>query len=147
FLGRALPNAPAPLLEVGAGDGAIAAGLRAAGYDVVAIDPSADAVARARERGVMVLEADFLGYDAEPYDAVLFTRSLHHLHPLADAVARARALTRPGGHLVAEEFAFERMDHATARWLADQESGLAAEGLVPERPSWGGGDPLERWVA
>src|ERR671933_451325 len=40
YVRSALPPAPARVLEVGAGSGELAADLRAAGYDVVAIDPA-----------------------------------------------------------------------------------------------------------
>jgi len=42
FVRGALPPPPARVLEVGAGSGELAAALREAGYDVVAIDPAAD---------------------------------------------------------------------------------------------------------
>jgi len=42
FVRAALPPAPARVLEVGAGDGTLAALLRGAGYDVLAIDPAAE---------------------------------------------------------------------------------------------------------
>ena len=55
FVRAALPPPPARVLEVGAGDGELAAALAAAGYDVVAIDPASEAdgvrpVAAARAR-------------------------------------------------------------------------------------------------
>ena len=42
FVCASLPRGPGRVLEIGAGDGALAAALREAGYDVTAIDPGAD---------------------------------------------------------------------------------------------------------
>ena len=51
YIRGALPAPPARVLEIGAGDGTLAAALRDGGYDVVAIDPEVLAPdARARER-------------------------------------------------------------------------------------------------
>jgi 2-polyprenyl-3-methyl-5-hydroxy-6-metoxy-1,4-benzoquinol methylase len=43
---------PSRLLEVGCGGGALASRLMALGYQVVAVDASANAVAEARQRGL-----------------------------------------------------------------------------------------------
>ena len=70
------------ILEVGAGRGEVARRLRAAGHSVTAIDSSADAVRAAADDGIEVTHADFMEFQADPFDAVVFTRSLHHLNPL-----------------------------------------------------------------
>jgi SAM-dependent methyltransferase len=118
FLDRALPPG-SRVLEIGCGDGRVAAGLAAKGLVVTAIDHSAAAVAEARSRGVPAQEADFLAYHQGPYDAMLFTRSLHHLNPLGAALDRAVELLVPRGLVICEEFAHERMDEPTAAWLAE----------------------------
>lgn len=148
FLRRVLPPAPLRLLDVGCGRGDLAARLASEGFEVTALDNSPDAIQRAREAGVPAVEADFLSYEDAPHDAVLFSRSLHHIHPLQDAVARAAALLKPGGWLIAEEFARERADRATATWFYDTRSLLRAAGLldVAEEES-ALSDPMERWRA
>ena len=138
---------PASFLEVGCGSGRLAAALTRAGHAVTAIDAHADAVKAARAHGVAAVQADILAYEDDPFDAVLFTRSLHHVHPLVPAIARARALVKPGGWLILEEFAHTRMDRATARWFYDALELLVAAGRIgPEvklhKPH---ADPLERW--
>jgi SAM-dependent methyltransferase len=50
------------------------------------------------------------------FDAVLFTRSLHHIRNLRSALSRALDLLRPNGVLLCEECAAERADQETARW-------------------------------
>ncbi|HYM80880.1 MAG TPA: class I SAM-dependent methyltransferase [Candidatus Limnocylindria bacterium] len=147
FLLDALPAPGLRVLEVGCGKGAVAARLKAQGLHVTALDTSAEAVAAARERGVEAIEADFLAFAGDPYDAVVFTRSLHHLQSLEGALERAHQLLRPNGVLVLEEFAIERMDGATARWFFDLRALLEAAALMPVAPALEPPprDTLERW--
>jgi SAM-dependent methyltransferase len=153
FLQAHLPPAPARLLEVGCGDGALAARLQALGYQVVAIDSSAEAVARARERGLDARQARWPDFDESPLDAVLFTRSLHHIHPLDQAVAHARQLLRAGGRVLVEDFAFSEIEPLAAHWLYQVLALLEAAGVVrhdaegfASRLLREGGD-LETWHA
>jgi len=147
FLIRALPPAPLRILEAGAGDGAVAAALAARGYEVTALDESGPPPGVPGIGRVRWVEADFLYHEeGAVYDAVLFTRSLHHMAPLGAALDRAVALLRPSGLLVAEEFAFDRVNLPTARWYYDLESVLAAAGLLqPSGDGAGDGNPLGRW--
>jgi len=148
WLSDLLPAPPARILDVGCGQGYLAAQLLAQGFQVTALDKDPEAVRRAREAGVQSMEADFLDYEDEVYDVVVFSRSLHHIHPLSKAVARASALLKPGGLLFAEEFARERADRETAAWFFDMCSLLEASGVLssgdalPSSP-----DPLQRWHA
>ena len=147
FVLSALPAGVRRILEVGCGRGALAARLRARGFVVTALDRSAEEVRRAQESGVPAVVGDFPAYEDEPFEAILFTRSLHHLDPLPKVVERARDLLVPGGTLIAEEFAIERVDRETARWFYELRSLLEAVGVLP--PEAGGGplvaNPLERW--
>jgi SAM-dependent methyltransferase len=133
FLERHLPEAPSRVLEVGCGNGEVALSLAARGFEVTALD--ADLPPRppgAESAAIRWIEADFLFYEEQAaYDAVLFTRSLHHMSPVAKALNRAAALLRPGGRFLAEEFAFDRVNIQTARWYYDLEAVLASAGLIP----------------
>jgi SAM-dependent methyltransferase len=106
------------VLEVGCGDGRLAAALARAGHEVTAIDlhPPAELAP-----GVRFVAGDFLAFVDAPFEAVLFTASLHHIAPLADAVARAHDLLVPGGLLWADDFDLEAPDEATARWYFAQQ--------------------------
>jgi SAM-dependent methyltransferase len=153
-----LPPLPASVLEVGAGDGRLAARLAARGYSVKAIDVDDEAVAAAIARGVAAARVDYFDMRGQ-FDVLLFTRSFHHLWPLEKAVVQAGRLLAPGGALLFDEFAHEACDLATAAWFYDVPALLDAAGvLAPEkrrhwhRPHHDRGHteeeskaPLERW--
>jgi len=151
FLERALPAAPARVLEVGCGDGLVAASLASRGYIVTALDESLAIAEAAGAPAVRWVESNFLFYegpgDGDGFDAVLFTRSLHHIAPLDRALDRAASLLRAGGRLVAEEFAFDRVNIPTARWWYDTEALLVAAGIMtPPDPALAAvRNPLGRW--
>jgi SAM-dependent methyltransferase len=108
-----LPAPPARVLEVGAGDGELAAVLAGAGYDMVAIDPAAEAPA---VRPVALHQLD------EPpasFDAAVAVVSLHHVEPLDESCRRLAEMVRPGGVLAIDEIDFDRFDDRAARWWLD----------------------------
>jgi SAM-dependent methyltransferase len=111
------------VLEVGAGSGELAAALREAGHEVVAIDPAGDAP------GVLPLALADLDGDDGSFDAAVAIVSLHHVEPLADSCARLAALVRPGGRLIVDELDLDRLDErAVGWWLARR----AEAGDTPE---------------
>ena len=79
YVRAALPPPPARVLEIGAGEGELAAALRAAGYDVTAIDPKGGERRRAgRAGGPRRAAASF--------DAAVAMVSLHHVVPLGKSL-------------------------------------------------------------
>jgi SAM-dependent methyltransferase len=102
------------VLEVGCGRGHVARLLGADGFRVTALD------LRIEEPRpwphVRYEQRDFLGFEDEPYDAVVFTSSLHHLFPLDAAIDRTVKLLSPGGLLIADEMDLAAPDEATCRW-------------------------------
>lgn len=137
------------VLEVGCGEGDVALALRDLGHAVLGLDEDASSVERAKRRGAPVVHARWPVYDGAPVDAVLFTRSLHHIGRLRSAVERARQLIVPGGALLVEDFAFDRADLATIAWFHDavrQHRGDLMErghGLAPAMLETG--DAVARW--
>lgn len=151
FLGEHL-RPRARVLEVGCGDGGLAHRMRKKGYQVVAIDRSEKMARRARDQGVEVLHQDFLEYSPEKgrrFDAVLFTRSLHHIHHLREAIQRSADLLVPRGRILLDEFAVTRMDRSTANWFYDTVDALRAAGTLEAPDHWHPPveDRRERWRA
>ncbi|SDU73465.1 class I SAM-dependent methyltransferase [Jiangella alkaliphila] len=119
FIDTHLPPAPARILDAGCGDGALADRLRERGYDVTAIDIDPE---RARPG---VRTADICDFRDDPYDAVVFALSLHHVDDLGRALDSAAALLREGGRLLIDEFAHERAGTAIADLFYDQPGSLS----------------------
>jgi SAM-dependent methyltransferase len=113
FVLGSLPSSPARVLEVGAGNGELAARLRASGYDVVAIDPASN---NPDVRAVPLHELD-----GEPgsFDAALAVVSLHHVEPLEESCRHLGTLVRPGGRLVIDELDMAQLDALAVRWFLD----------------------------
>jgi SAM-dependent methyltransferase len=116
FVRGALPPPPARVLEVGAGDGALAAALAAEGYDVLAIDPAPG--------GPGVDPIALLDVPDGAFDAAVAVVSLHHVEPLEASCRRLAELVRPGGRLVVDELDAARYDERAARWWHQQKGGL-----------------------
>ena len=107
------------MLEVGSGGGELARLLAAAGYEIVAVDPVAP-------EGRIFRRTTIEDFDEPgPFDAVLAARSLHHVRELEPVLDKLAALAPL---LVLDEFAWDRLDAATADWYERQRRALAAAG-------------------
>jgi len=145
FVRSNLPEPPARVLEVGAGSGRLARAIRAAGYDVVAIDPGADGD---DVRPVALVDLD---EPAGSFAAAVAIVSLHHVEPLEASCDRLGELVEPGGALVVDEFDVGAFDVTAAGWWLEQRRALgepqpkSAEELVREHREHL--HPLERILA
>jgi SAM-dependent methyltransferase len=108
FVRAQLPTTTARVLEVGCGDGELARALATAGYPVLAIDPEAPDGPLFRRSTI----EDF--GEPGPFDAVVASRSLHHVNDLAVALDKIASLLNVGGVVVVDDFAWERVDAPTA---------------------------------
>jgi SAM-dependent methyltransferase len=93
---------PGTLLDVGCGRGDLGAVLVRRGWRVLGVDPSPEACAVARHRGVDATAGTLeqITYEDSSLDAVVMRHALEHIpDPLADLAEIYRAL-RPGGLLV-----------------------------------------------
>ncbi len=127
FVQPHLPAPPARVLEIGCGSrGGFVPTLNAAGYQALGVDPEAPEGPEFRQVPIEEYEPD------EPVHAVIASASLHHVADLAKVRERIEQALLPGGTLVVLEWAWERMDAATARWC------FARVGLPEdeEHPGW-----------
>jgi len=112
------------ILDVGCGSGDLLVALRADGWCVHGVEPSTPGAAQARAgQGLDVVHGRFEDAElpAAPFEVVVFSGVLEHVHDPLGALRRARALLAPGG-LVAVLFV-PLFDSAQARcfgprWLA-----------------------------
>lgn len=132
FISTVLPAAPARILEIGCGAaGGIVPAALTAGYEAVGVDPQAP-------HGAAYRQVPFEKYESlSGPDAVVSVQALHHLADLDAAFGRVDRMLAHDGVLVIVEWAWERVDEATARWLfarvpADANSGWAGE----RRDNW-----------
>jgi 2-polyprenyl-3-methyl-5-hydroxy-6-metoxy-1,4-benzoquinol methylase len=130
FVKRFLPAEGGRILEVGCGAGELAACLCKDGYAVVAIDSDRDSIGAAQRVGVDARIATWPHFNGGQFDAVLFTRSLHHIHPLDESVERAAESLAEGGRIIVEDFAYESADEKTLRWFYSAIRLLEATGLL-----------------
>jgi SAM-dependent methyltransferase len=130
FIKRSLPAGTRRVLEIGCGSGELAASLFRDGVSLTAIDNDANFIAAAQGLGVDARIAAWPDFEDGQFDAVLFTRSLHHMHPLDKAVQRAADSLVIGGRLIVEDFAYETADEKTLQWFADVIDRLDGAGLL-----------------
>ena len=93
---------PGRALDVGSGRGDLGVVLGERGWDVTCIEPSEDACAEARARGVNAVAGTLTTGATLPvgYDAVVFQHSLEHVSEPRRDLAVARDLLRSGGLLL-----------------------------------------------
>jgi SAM-dependent methyltransferase len=113
FVFAQLPAPPARILEVGCGSGELVLETSRRGHEVVGIDPDAPEGAQFRK---VTLE-DFS--TSELFDAVVANRSLHHIVDLQRGIDKIHSLLSSSGRLILDEFAWDRMDQASAAWYVD----------------------------
>lgn len=121
FVLSQLPQPPARVLEVGCGKGEAALALAERGYRVVAIDPEAP-------EGPIFLRTTIEAFDdRDPFEAVVASRSLHHVHDLGGVLDKLVRLLR--GPLILNEFAWDRLDPMTPEW-EEEHKGLHGYGVM-----------------
>ena len=102
-----LPPPPRRVLEVGCGRGELALALAGAGYDVVAVDPEAPEGPIFRQTAIEELD------EPGPFDAVVASFSLHHVHDLDAVLDQLRGLLAPEGVVILDEFGWDLLDEQT----------------------------------
>jgi 2-polyprenyl-3-methyl-5-hydroxy-6-metoxy-1,4-benzoquinol methylase len=118
----------ATILDVGCGAGYMSLELARNGYNVSAFDISSECIKTAKQVLASNPYKDNFGsldykvmalHEAEgQYDVVLFSVSLHHMPDLEGAVNKAKALLKPGGHLLCYEPCHDRWRQKDAAQVA-----------------------------
>ena len=116
FVESHLPSG-ATILEVGCGAGHVAAQLSKRGFDVIGIDSDKEIVSQARHLNIRIISANWPDIDVDRVDAVVFTRSLHHISPLPEAISKAQNVLKSDGKILVEDFAFHDADLAALEWF------------------------------
>lgn len=150
FIVSHLPSG-ATMLEVGCGAGHVAAALLKRGYRVTGLDSEPEMITQAQAWGVPTVLASWPAFKGGPVDAIAFTRSLHHIHPLRPAMEKARALLKPAGIFLLEDFAFAETNEITIRWFLEIVGSQAGQTLINPVPGafvtelLGSKDPVALW--
>lgn len=130
FVRSALPASAQVLLEVGCGDGELAGRLLADGFDVVAVDADPTCVEAAKARGVDARQAEWPAAPSGQFDAILFTRSLHHVDALDASVEAAIRSLRPEGRVIVEDFRAEGGSARSSEWYLSMVRELSDGGTL-----------------
>jgi SAM-dependent methyltransferase len=120
FVRANLPPVPARILEVGAGEGALARELAVDGYTVLAIDPESTTA------DVLPIPLAALDESAASFDAAVAVVSLHHVEPLDLSCARLAEVLRRSAPLVIDEFDVDSFDDRAAAWWLEQRRALGS---------------------
>ena len=107
-----LERAPRTVLDIGCGDGGLAAELAVSVPGVVAVDLSETMVSLARARGVDARVADIqdLPFPASSFDCVVAAWMLYHAAGLDRAIAETARVLTPTGRLVAATLSGRHME-------------------------------------
>lgn len=106
FVGALAERPDALVVDLGCGDGQLTALARAAvpGATVIGLDWSAAALASTAASGIPAVRGGVDGVDLpfpdESVDVVMMNEVIEHLVEVDHAVAEARRILRPGGHLL-----------------------------------------------
>lgn len=130
FVLAALPAGASRILEIGCGEGALAAALAMAGLSVTAVDADPAAVEAAQARGVAAHHAEWPDFSDGLFDAVLFTRSLHHVADLGESLDAAGSALGKGGRVIIEDFLAEGPTERDAAWFGSLTATMDQAGLL-----------------
>lgn len=118
------------ILEVGCGAGQVAAALAKRGFAVTGVESDPSSVAKALESGVNVVKGSWPDVSVGRVNAVVFTRSLHHISPLPAAIAKTREVLLPQGLVLVEDFAFDAANKNTIEWFLTVLESPRAQSLI-----------------
>lgn len=107
------------LLDIGCGNGAFLAQARAAGWEVVGVDPDPTAVEVARSHGLDVRQGgvEVLDPARDRFDGITLSHVIEHVHDPLNVLRHCHALLKPGGWIWIETPNLDALGHQ--RYRAD----------------------------
>lgn len=141
----------ASILEIGCGEGHVAAELVERGFTIIGVDEDTEAVERAVAKGVDARVGEWPEMNVPNVDAVAFTRSLHHIEPLERAIDKAAEVLPARGLLLLEDFAFNVTDRKTMEWFLDLIRRKPIASIIENTPDefitrmLSADDPIKEW--
>jgi SAM-dependent methyltransferase len=121
------------ILDLGCGDGSLAASLIAAGCEVIGIDAAPDMVEATRAKGVdaRLMDGEALAFEAE-FDAVFSNAALHWMRDPDAVIQGVRRALVPGGRFVGELGGHGNVAAITVALVAALERrGIDGKGAIP----------------
>ena len=147
FVTAMIPHPGRKILEVGCGNGYLSLALARAGHDVIGVDLSAEIITVAEKTkaahpltgsGTLTYQcADIRTWQAaeESFDLVVINRASHHLPDLPSTLTTIKRLLGREGLLICQDYAYDRLDEATAAWMYAMQRLLFLSGLSNEDPA------------
>jgi SAM-dependent methyltransferase len=129
FVTSAVQGRPRAVLDIGSGNGALAALLSARSWSVECVESSADAANACRDRGIPCTTGTWPDVPLHKrYDVALLIHSLHHMGPLDAAVVAVKACLDGSGTVVVMDSRYREVGTATRDWFAMMTETAAREG-------------------
>ncbi len=113
---RNIPHAPSKggrLLDVGFGDTGFLENARAAGWEVVGIDPDPEVVSKGLQRGFTVFQGDLdtLNEKSSYFDVITMSHVIEHVHEPRTSLQQVYRLLKPGGSVWIETPNIKSLGH------------------------------------
>ena len=132
FVREHVPLSPVEVLDVGCGPlGGFVPALRRDGHEATGVDPRAPSAPYYHQLNIEQYEP------ARQVDVVIASTSLHHVADLDLVLDKVTAALAPGGKIIVVEWAWERVDEATAVWCFERlDPSASPSWLSARRDEW-----------
>ncbi len=151
FVQSRLSRSRLRILEIGCGNGYLTLELARDGHEVIGIDKSREIIEVAERSRVAHPDmagtlqyycADFLQWEQASFDIIIFNRTLHHLAGIQAVMTKVKQLLKSDGHIICQDYAYDRLDDRTATWLYAMQKILFLNGVYKESPTIGEDESL-----